>query len=98
MMFREDTDFEDAILTFPHFKQTVWKTISLFHLHVVTSPPVLVGWEATAAGCTGNTSSSDSRTKMTASPLTFIKHWAWEEKQREHTVIKHKSKHKICDC
>lgn len=29
MMFKEDTDFEDAILTFPHFKQTIWKTISL---------------------------------------------------------------------
>lgn len=68
--------------TFPHFKQSSYlaETISLFCLHVVTSPPELVGWETTVEGCTGNISSSDSRTKMTASPLTFIKHWAWKKR------------------
>lgn len=47
-------------------------------LQVVTSPPVHEGWQV-AAGCwVDTTSNSDSRTKTTASPLTFIRHCAYK--------------------
>lgn len=47
-------------------------------LQVVTSPPVHDDWQLAVDCWVDTTSNSDSRTKTTASPLTFIRHCAYK--------------------